>query len=76
MSGNFPQRLQSIKLNIGYYRKKSGFTQEQFAEKLYISRTHMSNIEAPNMKTGITLELLFTIADELNIDVAKLLEIR
>ena len=76
MSEKYSERLRAIKLNISYYRKKYGFTQEKLAEKLNISRTHLSNIEAQNMNTGITLELLFEIAYALNIDVIKLLELR
>jgi len=76
MSKDFYERLQSIKLNISYYRKKLGFTQENLAEKLNISRTHLSNMEALNMNTGITLEMLFEIADVLKLDVTKLLEIK
>jgi len=76
MSINFADRLKAIKLNIAYYRKKAGFSQEKFAEKLEISRKHLSCIEAPNMKTGVHLEILFAIADALEIDIAKLLEVR
>ena len=70
------ERLQAVKLNISFYRKKYGLTQEGLAEKINVSRTHLSNIEAQNMNTGITLEILFEIADALNIDVSKLLEVR
>lgn len=76
MDIKYNERLRSIKLNISYYRKKSGLTQEQLAEKVDISRTHLSNIEAQNMEIGISLELLFEIADALNIDISKLLEVR
>lgn len=62
-----------IGLNIAYYRKLKGFTQLQLAEKINISRTHMSNIEAPNMPTSISLETLLDIADTLEIPVANLL---
>ncbi|MCC8152461.1 MAG: helix-turn-helix domain-containing protein, partial [Lachnospiraceae bacterium] len=55
--------LKMIGLNIAYYRKLKGFTQLQLAEKAQISRTHMSNIEAPNMPTTLSLETLLDIAD-------------
>ena len=35
-------------LTIAYYRKLRGMTQMDLAEAVQISRTHMSNIEAPN----------------------------
>ena len=68
------QEYKMIGLNIAYYRKLRGITQLQLAEKINISRTHMSNIEAPNMPTSISLETLLDIADILEIPVASLLE--
>ncbi len=65
--------LKMIGLNIAYYRKLKGFTQLQLAEKAQISRTHMSNIEAPNMPTTLSLETLLDIADALEIPAENLL---
>ncbi len=58
-------------LNIAYYRKLKGFTQLQLAEAVNISRTHMSNIEAPNVPTSVSLDKLFEIAEVLEIPVYK-----
>lgn len=60
-------------LNIAYYRKLKGLTQLQLAEAIDISRTHMSNIEAPNMPTSISLDTLMDLADALEIPVSSLL---
>ena len=68
------QEYKMIGLNIAYYRKLKGLTQLQLAEKINISRTHMSNIEAPNMPTSISLETLLDIADALDIPVTSLLD--
>lgn len=38
-------------LTIAYYRKLRGLTQAELAEATNLSRTHISNIEAPNGKT-------------------------
>lgn len=76
MSKNHLDRFKQLGLNITYYRKLKGFTQEQLIELIGISRTHLSNIEAPNMPTSISLELLFTIAEALDVEPAKLLELR
>ena len=46
---------------------KNGYEVAGEAEKIGISRTHMSNIEAPNMLTPVSLEVIFEIADALNI---------
>lgn len=67
------QEYKMIGLNIAYYRKLKGLTQLQLAELINISRTHMSNIEAPNMPTSISLETLLDIADTLDIPVELLL---
>ncbi len=67
------QEYKMIGLNIAYYRKLKGFTQLQLAESIGISRTHMSNIEAPNMHTSISLETLLDIADTLEIPASNLL---
>lgn len=60
-------------LNIAYYRKLGGLTQLELAEAVNISRTHLSNIEAPNMPTSVSLDTLFEIAKILDIPVYKLL---
>ena len=70
------QEYKMIGLNIAYYRKLSGLSQLQLAEKSGISRTHMSNIEAPNMPTSISLETLMDIADALNVTASMLLSFK
>ena len=62
-----------IGLNIAYYRKFQGYTQEQLAELSGISRSHISSIEAPNIIHNISLEVLFNIANSLKIEAYKLL---
>lgn len=63
-------------LNISFYRKRKGFTQEQLAEKIGISRSHLSAIEAPNLVKAFSIELLFDIANALEIEPYKLLMFR
>jgi len=63
-------------LNIAFYRKKKGLTQEALAELIGISRTHMSNIEATKMEKSLSLEVLFDIADVLGVEVSRLFEMR
>lgn len=60
-------------LNIAYYRKLKGLTQEQLAELIGISRSHLSAIEAPNITKAFSIELLFDIAGALQVDCYKLL---
>lgn len=73
MNINREQEYKMIGLNIAYYRKLRGLTQLQLAEAVGISRTHMSNIEAPNMPTSISLDTLMDIADVLKTPVSSLL---
>ena len=63
-------------LTIAYYRKVSGLTQAELAEATNLSRTHISNIEAPNGKTSISLNKLFDIADVLEVPVKDLFDFR
>ncbi len=62
-----------IGYNIAYYRKHAKMTQEQLAEKVGISRSHISAIEAPNIIRKFSLDLLFSIADVLEIEVYNFL---
>ena len=63
-------------LTIAYYRKLRGLTQAELAEATNLSRTHISNIEAPNGNTSISLNKLFDIADVLEVPVKDLFDFR
>ena len=62
--------------NIAYYRKHAKLTHEELAEKVNISRQHLGAIEAPNIVRPVSLDLLFNIADVLDIEAYKLLQFR
>ena len=66
----------ALGLNIAYYRKREGMTQDQLSERANISRSFLGEIEAPNMITTMSLEVLFNIANALRIPASKLLEFR
>lgn len=63
-------------LTIAYYRKLRGLTQAELAEATNLSRTHISNIDAPNGKTSISLNKLFDIAEVLEVPVKDLFDFR
>ena len=65
-----------LDLTIAYYRRLRGLTQAELAEATNLSRTHISNIEAPNGKTSISLNKLFDIADVLEVPVKDLFDFR
>ena len=67
------QQYRQLGLMIAYYRKLKGLTQQDLADAVRISRTHLSNIEAPNMYTSVSLRTLLDIADALEVKPAALL---
>ncbi len=63
-----------VGFNISFYRKRKGLTQDQLAEKSGISRSHLSAIEAAGIVRPFSLEVLFDIANALEIEPYKLLK--
>ena len=61
-------------LNIAYYRKERGLSQMQLAERINISRTHMSRIETADC--AVSLDVVFDICDALNVNPSKLFDFR
>lgn len=70
------KQYRQLGLTIAYYRKLSGMTQIQLAEYTNLSRTHISNLEAPNMPTSISLDKLFDISDVLGVPIARFFEFK
>ncbi len=75
MNAEFEEEYKIIGLNIAYYRKLRGMTQIQLAEKIDISRTHLSNIEAPNIPTSLSLDVLLKVSKALETPLSKLVAI-
>lgn len=69
------EKYRNLGLNIAFYRKRSGLSQEQLAERLDISRTHMSRIETAG-DSAVSLDVVFSICDALNVEPAKLFDFR
>ena len=72
MQNGFFDRYRRLGLNIAYYRKLSGFSQEKLAEIVDISRTHMSRIETADC--AVSLDVIFALADALGVETCKLFE--
>lgn len=66
---NYKNRDRFIQLGIviSTLRRIRGLSQEMLAEKANISRSLLSNIEAPNMAYGFSLDVFYNIADALEI---------
>lgn len=71
MIEKYKHRYRTLGLNIAYYRKRLGWTQEQLAEKAGVERSRVSKTEIA--WTGTSLDTLFRIADALEVEPYKLL---
>lgn len=70
------RQFRELGLTISYYRRLKGLTQTQLADLVGLSRTHISNIEAPKVRTSLSLDSLFDIADVLDVQVKELFNFR
>lgn len=74
MHTEYEERYRIMGLKIAYYRKKAGYTQETFAEKVDCSVNFLAQVEGPATIRGISLEMLFRICDTLGIQPGDLLD--
>ena len=74
IGGKYAERYIILGLKIAYYRKKRGYTQENFAEKVENRLNFPAQVEGTGTVRGVSLETLFKIADVLQLPPAKLLE--
>ena len=74
MRTEYSEKYITMGLKIAYYRKKAGYTQEVFAEKIGKSVNFMYQVEGTGTVRGVSLETLFKMADVLGIPPSKLLE--
>ena len=61
-------------LKVQYYRKLRGYTQEAFAEKVGISWSFLAKVESQSQAFGVSMDILFKMAEVLQVPVAKLFE--
>lgn len=61
-------RFIQLGITIGTLRRLRGMSQEQLADKANISRSFLSIIEAPKTVRPFSLEVLFNIADALDVN--------
>lgn len=72
MGERHTEEMRLLGLTIAFYRRARGLTQSELAEAVHISRTHMSNIEAPNSP----LNKLMDIAEALEIPLKTLFDFK
>ncbi len=56
MGERHTEEMRLLGLTIAFYRRARRLTQSELAEAVQISRTHMSNIEAPNSHASVSLK--------------------
>ena len=66
----YKKRYRTLGLNIAYYRRQKGLTQEQLAEKAGIERSRVNKTEIAWV--GTSLDIIFKIADALEVEPYKL----
>lgn len=74
MKTDYAEKYIALGLKIAYYRKKAGYTQEAFAEKIGRSVVFLSQVEGTGSVAGVSLETLFRMADTLVVPASKFLE--
>lgn len=62
-------RLKNISYKIKKVRKERHMTQSELADKVGISLSYLSKIEAVNCNKSFSLHVLFDIADALGVDI-------
>lgn len=68
------EKYQNLGLNIALYRKRAKLSQERLAERINVSRTHMSRIETADC--AVSLDVVFSICDALGVEPSKLFDFR
>lgn len=67
-------RFIQLGITIAAYRKLRGMSQYDLADRSNVSRSHISSIEAPNIVRPFSLEILYNIADALEVEPSDLLD--
>ena len=66
--------LQQIGLNILYYRKEKGYTQQQLADMISYSKNHIQQLETAKATPSVIA--ILDIAEALEVAPSKLFETR
>lgn len=74
LKDEYRELYQKFGLNVVYYRKKKRYSQTQLAELVDIHRTYVSSIELG--KVSISFDVLFKLAEVLEVSPNKLFEFR
>ena len=64
----FLDKYREIGRRIAFYRNKRGLSQEALGDKINYSKSYISKIEATNSNITYSLDILFSIAEGLQLD--------
>lgn len=67
----FEKEFIEIGLKVGYYRRLRGWTQDNLADITNLSKSHISQIEAPGAATGFSIHTILLIAKALDVPAYK-----
>lgn len=70
----FTFRYKQIGRKVAYYRRLRNLTQEELAKRVNISKSTLGKIECGRYNNNLSLSMLMTIADGLNIDLVMLVD--
>lgn len=73
MKNEHLKKYKALGLRIAYFRRLKGLSQMQLAERINISRTHMSRIETA--ECAVSLDVVFDISNALEISPDKLFNV-
>lgn len=73
MKDNYFEEYKKIGKNIKKIRKEKGISQVKLSELCDCSLSYISKIEAPKCSKSFSLDILFRIAEVLEVDVKELL---
>ena len=62
------EMFRQLGLNIAHYRRLRHLTQQELADQVGISRGYLGHIEAPNIETSFSIDLLFLFARVLDVE--------
>jgi len=74
LNSEYKSQYEKFGLNVVYYRKKKRLSQLALAEKVGITRTHVSAIELGNV--GVSFDVIFKICEVLEITPRQLFDFR
>ena len=73
---NDAELYQTIGSNIKHFRQNAGLTQVHLSERLQISVSYLSKIEAAGCTKSLSISILNLIANTLNVEIIEFLQRR